>query len=55
MNKKYEYKFSGPLGFTDDEVIDSLNKLGKDGWEVVKSKDECSNNFLLKREVKKNE
>ena len=35
-NEKYEYMFFSPVKYSfKQNLVDDLNKLGADGWEVV--------------------
>jgi len=60
--KKWEYMSEewseSPMGLKDETLIDHLNKLGIEGWELVSSKKETVRGevwfrFLLKRELGK--
>ena len=35
MNSKYEYKMCCFNGLTSMGICDELNKLGKDGWQLI--------------------
>ncbi len=47
---KWQYIISGFLGWTHEEVISSLNKLGKEGWQLVQ-RGESHHSWLFKRQI----
>jgi hypothetical protein len=46
-DEKYEYMFFSPSKYSfKQNIVDDLNKLGADGWEVI---GEISEDILLKK------
>ena len=50
----FEYKCQTFAGFSMSKVVEELNKLGADGWELITIiKDDISRNrYILKRKIK---
>jgi len=51
--EKFEYTYKTYNGFTISKIIDELNKMGSDGWELIDGiKDEIGRNrYIFKRKI----
>jgi len=51
--EKFEYTYKIYNGFTISKIIDELNKMGSDGWELIDGiKDEIGRNrYIFKRKI----
>lgn len=51
--KKIEYCYKSYNGYSINKIVDDMNKLGQDGWElVINIKDELGmNRYIFKREI----
>lgn len=50
---KFEYTYKQYNGFTISKIIDELNKMGADGWELISNiKDEIGRpRYIFKRNI----
>lgn len=55
--EKFEYTYKAFNGFTIAKIVDELNNMGKDGWELISNlKDEIGRSrYIFKRKIIYNE
>ena len=51
--EKFEYTYKQYAGYTIAKVVDELNKMGQDGWELINNiKDEIGRpRYIFKRKI----
>lgn len=51
--EKFEYTYKQYSGFTIAKVVEELNKMGQDGWELISNmKDEIGRpRYIFKRRI----
>jgi hypothetical protein len=47
---RWQHMITGFLGWTQEEITTSLNKLGFEGWQIVE-RGEPHHSWILKREI----
>lgn len=54
--EKFEYVYKMYNGFTISKIVDELNIMGKDGWELISNmKDEIGRTrYIFKRKIIEN-
>lgn len=51
--EKFEYTYKQYAGYSIGKIVDELNRMGREGWELINSiKDELSRTqYIFKRKI----